>query len=342
MKSQLEQISGSEKILAGLSGHFELDKKTLISSIHALRAKNAPAEECKALGAALYRLLLDNGLNESDVINSTRLYEKLDGFVFNDQPEVALAILEVLDAVTPYQRIDKDGYRVYCFQNEIEAEIFKQDGIVVKTISWLPNLRTVYLAKKARILIDNNRTDEANDTVKELIELNPVSFEAHVLLGQTYRKKKPAKFRQELLRAMEYAYTPTQFIELFSNLYDFYADKQDWISAYAVLSAIKLYDVSEPVFAQIEELRQKMKRTVVTAFKEPSAEQILRILEKEGIDVQISARNYSILLDVYEKYFLQKTNPAFMKIVAEFIQGFAGEEDIIKIVQKRIRENAKK
>ena len=37
--------------------------------------------KAEKLGKKLYEILLENGLNESDIINPLRLWGKLDGFV---------------------------------------------------------------------------------------------------------------------------------------------------------------------------------------------------------------------------------------------------------------------
>ena len=338
MKKQTPpDLSPSEKILKKLSGHFESDKKTLIDGIHSLRANNAPSVECKILGIALYKLLLDNGLNESDVINTSRLLEKVDGFLYNNQTDTALAILEVLDAIQLFKKTDEDGYRVYCFNNEIEAKIFEADGVITKTITWLPSLRPTLLAQKAKIYLENNQPRHAESTINELLEINPVSFTGHILQANLYKEKNPKKFRQLVMRAWEYAYTPDHFVQFFVNLYTFYVAKEDLVTAYAVLNAVNIYENSEELNDELAAVRQKMGRTVVTPFKVPTAEQVLMILQREGIDVQISPRNYGILIDIYQQHFSAQDDKEFMKEVATYIQGFAGQEDIIKIIQKKLK-----
>ena len=337
MKNTQTNLSPSEKILKKLSGHFESDKKILIEGIHSLRANNAPSAECKILGIALYKLLLDNGLNESDVINTSRLLEKVDGFLYNNQIETALAILEVLDAIQPFKKTDEDGYRVYCFNNEIEAKIFEADGVITKTITWLPSLRPTLLAQKAKIYLENNQPRLAESAINELLEINPVSFTAHILQANLHKQKNPKKFRQLVMRAWEYAYTPDHFVQFFVNLYTYYVAKEDLVTAYAVLSAVKIYENTDELLAELDSIRQKMGRTVVTPFKVPTAEQIMVILQREGIDVQISTRNYGILINLYEQHFLAQDDKDFMKEIATYIQGFAGQEDIIKIIQKKLK-----
>lgn len=337
-KQALPEKNETEKVLEKLSGHFQIDRKILLSAIKDFRRKNAPSVHCQNLGIQLYKLLLENGLNESDVINVDRLLDKIDGFLYNSQIDMALDVLTVIDAVQPFQKTDPNGNRVYCFENNIEAEIFKIDGIITKDISWIESARPNLLARKAKILIDNNKVGDALDVLAELLEVNPVNFEAHILKAQCYREKNPKKFKEYILGAYKYAFSPSHFVQMFVNLYNYYADKEDWVTAYAVLSAVKVYEVNDDLLQDLENLKEKMTRTVVTPFKVPTPEQIMMILEREGIQIHIKDENYYILIDLYEKLFMSQENKAFMKEIAEYIQGFAGQEDILKIIEKRLKK----
>lgn len=336
-KQALPEKNPAEKVLEKLSGHFEIDRKLLISSIKDFRKRNVHTQYCQVLGVELYKLLLENGLNESDVINVDRLIDKIDGFLYNNQIETALDVLEVIDAVQPFQKIDPNGNKVYCFENQIEANIFEIDGIITKDISWIESARPNLLARKAKILLDNNKTFDALDVVADLLEINPVSFEGHILKAQCYREKNPKRFKEYLQMAYRYAYKPTHFVQMFVNFYNYYADKEDWVTAYAVLSAVKVYEVNDDLLGDLERLKEKMTRTVVTPFKVPTPEQIMVILEREKIEIHIKDQNYRILIDLYEQLFMSQDNKVFMKEIAEYIQGFAGQEDILKIIEKRLK-----
>lgn len=336
-KEKTAEITESVKIIKSLSGHFESDRKILLSGIEKLRQKNADYEELKLLGIALYKLLLDNGLNESDVINPDRLYNKIDGFVYNNQETTALDILEVLDAITPYQKADGKT-RIYCFENEIEAKIFENDGFVAREYAYLESPRPNLLATKAKIFLDMGKPMDALVEVKKILDINPVSFTAHLMEAEVQRHKNPKKFKEAVSRAVKYAYMPEHFIQIFRQYYNYYLDKEDYVTAYAVLSAVKIYDVNEALLAELEELKQKMSRTVVTPFKVPTAEQMMRIYDRENIEVQISNENYAVLIELYEKHFLAQDNKPLLLKLAQYIQGFAGEADVIKIIEKRLKK----
>ena len=336
-KQKQEQLSESQKIIKSLTGHFESDRKMLIKGIESLRAKNANFEEVRLLGIALYKLLLDNGLNESDVINPDRLYNKIDGFVYNNQATTALDILEVLDAISPYQKFE-DKMRVYCFENQIEASIFENDGVVVRDFAWLESPRPNLLATKAKILLDMGKNLDAIVAVKAILEINPISFTAHLLEAQVHRAKNPKKFKETLARAAKYAYKPNQFVQLFYNYYNYYLDKEDFVTAYAVLTAVKIYEVTDELLDELEALKQKMSRTVVTPFKVPSAEQMMEIFKRENIEIQISKANFATLLQLYENLFESQENKPLLKELAGYIQGFAAEENIIKIIEKKLKK----
>lgn len=336
-KQALPEKNETQKVLEKLTGHFETDRKLLLGAIKDFRKKNTNMVHTQNMGIELYKLLLENGLNESDVINVDRLLDKIDGFLYNDQTQMALDVLEVIDAVQPFQKIDPNGNKVYCFQNQIEAKIFEIDGIITKDISWIESARPNLLARKAKILLETGKPTDALMVVDEMLTINPVSFEAYILKAQCHREKNPKKFKEYLQTAFKYAYSPSHFVQMFVNFYNYYADKEDWVTAYAVLSAVKVYEVNDDLLDDLERLKEKMTRTVVTPFRVPTAEQILIILEREGIEIHIKDENYKILIDLYEQLFMSQEDKVFMKEVAEYIQGFAGQEDILKIIEKRLK-----
>lgn len=117
-------VKESDKIIAKLTGQEHSDKELLISSIHRLRNRKGFDNDIKVLGKQLYKILLENGLNESEVINASRLLSKIDGFIYQKKYDIALDILEVLDSMEFGALIDEKGERVYYLNNLIEAAFF--------------------------------------------------------------------------------------------------------------------------------------------------------------------------------------------------------------------------
>lgn len=343
MKKQKEiSVSPAEKVLASLTGYVASDKKLLISSIHSFRENNVSAEESAKLGVKLYSILLENGLNESDVINPTRLLGKIDGFVYSGKEETAIEILEVLDAIEYYQKYDAKGQQIYYVTNEIEAQILAQN-INTKTgnIVWRASLRPTYLNILTNIYLSQNNIKEAQRVNKTALTINPCSFDANLVLAVIYQKISPKKFKDQIVSTWKYAYSKEDMAEWLSLLAEYYEEKKDLTTAYAMTNMKLLYEDEELVNNELAYLENEITKTIISPYKVPTPSEVLNIFEKERLEHAIPVENFKILCDLYVEKIIEDAEPDVLNTFKNGILDFADSKEIIKELQDKAKKMKK-
>ena len=343
MKKQITNISPSDKVLNSLTGYVAADKKTLISAIHNFRDNNVDSAECEKLGKKLYEILLENGLNESDIINPLRLWGKLDGFVYGDKPETAIEILEVLDAIEFYQKHDPNGNPAFYVNNEVEAKILVNNyrNPKIKNISWMQSARPIYLNALTNISLAIGNIKEAKYYNQKALELNPFQFEANLLAVRIEKKGKARKIKEGLLKCWKFTYNRPQLAEFFRELSEFYKEKNDLTTAYAVLAMRLAVDDYEIALQDLNDLKHEIEKMVVSPHFVPSLDECFKILEKENIKYNIPAENFGILLDLYEEYYKKDKSNKILEGLKEIILDFAKDPEILTKIHQKHKKNKK-
>ncbi|MDD4816163.1 MAG: hypothetical protein PHQ62_03405 [Clostridia bacterium] len=324
----VEKISESEKIIKLLTGQVGVDKKLLISFIAKLRnSKTDFNEDIKILGQKLYKILLDNGLNESEIINKTRLLDKVEAYIYEKQYEQALELLEVLDSQELFVPYDKNGQKVYYVSNIIEAGIIS--NIVfnekVKDINWSQTTRNIYLNFKIQIFLEQGKTKDAQQTINNVLFFNPANFGANYFQAKFFKQTNLAKQKAQILKCYAVAFTTAHLIGFFELLSNFYEADKKYINAYFILNAIALFDNIELVSSDLERLEIEINKTAIERFKKPTSDQIFRFLKRENIPFAIKESTFNficntftfvlikdyendLLIDFLKKYILEITN----------------------------------
>lgn len=336
-KNEAQDVRPSENVIKKLSGHFNVDRKLLLNSIKDFRASNKPYTEIATLGIELYKLLLSNGLNESDVIKPDRLLDKVEGFVYEGNLQMATDILDVIDALEVYQKTSPEGKKVYCFANEVEAQIFKNVfDLKIENIVWLFSNRPMIMSMKAKIFLDNGQYKDAEKVLGEITEINPIDFSNALLKARVYADTKLEKYKELILDAWKFAYLPKHMILYFNFLADYYIQKKQWEIAYAVISAIKMYDktMDAALEVQLGYIESELTKTLASSKELPSIEKIVKILEKEKINALIPLSNFDVVVGYYKEHCLDKDDNPFLADFAESINIFSQENMAKKIVDE--------
>lgn len=342
-KIEADNLSEAEKVIKSLTGQVGVDKKTIISAIASFRQKNIASEESIKLGHKLFQILLENGLNESDVINPQRLLNKIDGFLYEGKIDTAIEILEVLDGIEYYQKFNEKGKKVYYVSNEIEAEILAEKLLNAKNgdLSYTTSARPIFNNYKASIFLDAGKFKEAKSAIDVVLDMNPVNFDANMLNALLIRDKNLKKFKQLLFTCWNYAYTKNQLISFYKNLSYYYEKTRDLTLSAAVLCAIKTYEDADFIENDLKRLQVEMNKTAISPYQIPDADQIIRLLKKENIAFAIPSNNFAILCYLYEKHFIDDDEPELLNILKNNILDFANESNIIEELEKRAKEMKK-
>ena len=314
-KESIQNKSEVEKVLEKLTGQVGVDKEMLISSIHRLRENGADADDVALLGVTLYNILLENGLNESDVINPDRLLNKIDAFVYEGKFEKALELLEVIDAVEIYAHPKNLSKTVYYTSTILEAEIiFKKNLKTKKEEGYILSRRPYYLNLKAEIYLQMGRKQDAEKAVAEALKLNPCNFDSLMLKAEMLKDKNLEKYKKALYECYEVAYTKAHMIEFYFHLAEYYEKKKNFYGAYLTLTNILQYDDESLISHELDRLEVEMNKTALSRFTKPTKHEISNFCQTEGIPKTLPRENLFVLvllekdktLDEEERVVLKK------------------------------------
>ena len=315
-------LSEGQKIVKGLTGQVGVDKETLISSIHRLRKNGAPMGDVALLGLALYKILIENGLNESDVVNPDRLLSKVDAFVYEGKFEKALEILEVLDALELYEAPANLEDKVYYVATVIEADIiFHEEFKTKKEEAYILSRRPHYLNLKTDIYMQMGRKQDAERAIAETLELNPCNFDALLLKARLLKDKSLEKFKKAIFDTYETIYTKQQMIAFYFNLAEYYEKKKDFYGAYLTLLQIRQYEDESLISADLARLETEMNKTALSRFVKPTKDEIKTFCQNEKIPTTLPDKNLIILAVRYKDDNLDPDEKVVVKkIVNELLK----------------------
>ncbi|MDD2445361.1 MAG: hypothetical protein PHX09_00925 [Clostridia bacterium] len=343
-------VKESDKIIAKLTGQENSDKELLISSIRKLRDRKGFDDDIKVLGKQLYKILLENGLNESEVINASRLLGKIDGFIYQKKYDIAQDILEVLDSLEFCPLTDEKGQRIFYLNNLIEAAILWQFILIPspKELGWTISSRNTYLILKAQILLEKGKLKEAEAVANYILKLNPVSFDAYIILAEIYKNTSAIKFKRYLFKAYDICYTTADLKKFLKELSYYYETKKDYTTAYAVLYIISFYDDISLIKSSLNRLIVEINKKATSQFSEPSINEIIQICQKEKVSYYIKEDIFKLVCNTYFDVLVNDYDNTYLvnacKVIVEDISRNTPDlsKKIEKIAQKaRIKKKAK-
>lgn len=293
--------SEAEKIIGKLTGIEGTDKKLLISAIQRLRTKKNFDKDIIKLGRKLYEILLENGLNESEIINPIRLLDKIDGLLYQKQHDRALEIVEVLDSTEPCPPLDEKGEKVYYLNNLFEAGILWQLTLnpAPEKLNWTISPRNVYLKTKMQILFTLGNLKESEKIANEILRFNPVSFDANIILARIYKKNNAEKFKKYLFDAYNVCYNTSDLKIFLKEISAYYEMKKDFITSYAVLYVISFFDNISLVRNELERLTTEINKTRIDKFKPLKIDEVNRIMTREKIPFYIREEIFKLICEIY-------------------------------------------
>ncbi|MDD3397590.1 MAG: hypothetical protein PHR96_03520 [Clostridia bacterium] len=297
-------------ILSKLTGHENMDKKLLISSIQNLRSKKNRDEDIIKLGRKLYEILLENGLNESEIINPIRLLDKVDGMIYQKQYEQALELIEVLDSTEPCPPVDEKGEKIYYLSNFFEASILWQLVLnpITEKLNWAISPRNTYLKIKAQIMLSLENFKESEKIANEILKFNPVSFDANIILADIYKKANAEKFKKYLFKAYNVCYNTGDLKIFLHKLSAYYEMKKDFVTAYAVLYVISFFDNITLVEKELDRLIIEINKNRIDKFTPLTVEEINRIMTREKIPFYIKSEIFKLICEMYYDILVEDYN----------------------------------
>ena len=345
-------ISEYEKVMSSLTGGFRTDKELIINAINSLRYKGDYNVDISKLGQHLYKILLDNGLNESDIINFERLTNKIDVYLYEKQYQQAIEIIEVLDSQLFFLQKDGNNEKIYFLRNPIELailslEILKKDQ---NEINFFISQHSQLLVLKAHLYFLQKNYKEAEILLNQILSMNPVCFEAYLELANVYfenkSKNKFDKIRKYLEDAYNVCYQPQNLVDYLLVMSKLYEEKKDYLTAYACLTCVGLFENPLAIQSNFNHLKIEINKSQTTNFNGLTMDEAKRILNREKIPYLIKDNIISIVLEAYKTILVYDfNNIPLINMCKEIIENLVVKSpDVLKEIEniaKKERDSLK-
>lgn len=335
MKKEKQEFEVAQKIINGLTGQVGVDKEYLINNIHKLRDKKGnTAPDIVILGTQLYSILIENGLNESDIINTDRLLDKVNAFVYEEKFEQAIELLEVLDSLEEYRKYDDKGQKIYNFSNEIESKIMSDNFNIKYPFKYLLSRHSYFLIEKAKIFALENKNDKALSLIKEVLTFNPVYFDAYLLKAKIEKQSKLEKFKKTLDEMYKYIFIPQQMINYLYNLSLYFKEKENYYASICILLTILNYEDFSYIEKDLKQIVKEANKTSIKEFEIPTEDEARRFLQRENILASIPEKNIDLInLTYYNELKKEKPNESFLEYCKNILTTLTKSKDTAEIIE---------
>ena len=310
-----------DRILASLTGGFKTDKEILINAISALRSKVDSGRGDKVdyitsiskAGQKLYALLLENGLNESDVINFGRLFDKIEVYIYEKRYAEALELIEILDSQYFFAPKDESGKKFYFLENIVDYSILINHlNKNADELSFIFSPRTLILNTKAKILILQEKFKEAGVILEKVLDFNPISFDAYIMQADLALKNKSKqsieKFYDYVKKAHEVCYSKKNLIQYLIYMSKYYEKKEDFFTAYACLAIIGLYEDVLIVETALDRINVEINKRQTEVFKNMTIAEAKRILSREDVSYVFNPNLTGVVFSTYQTALVEDFN----------------------------------
>ena len=338
-----------EKVLNTLTGGVRVDKDLLISEIHKLREKGGHDEDIKNLGLKLYQILLENGLNESSILNKERLVSKIEVYRYEKRYDLALEIIEVLDSQEDF--VERDGKEdIVYFANTVEVEIYRARMEEDKEFVFGFSVREPLLSEKVSILYEQEKYREAEIIAAKMVKHYPLTFYGYYYLAlinlryKTNSSLKKAKIA--LANAKKNVYAKSNQFLFLRGLSKYFEIKKEFKKAYAVLVYAELYTKNPAILKNdFNRLANEINKIETERFVDMEFEEAKYLLKDEQDLLLLDSRNITIVLLHYEKLLIENFNETnLIDEVRKVLDDICPEALIVEAEKKakKIRDENKK
>ncbi len=329
----------AKKIFDKLTGGTVTDKAYLVDMITKYGRSEKDSEEVKKLGLKLYQILLDGGLNEKQEINKDRLLEKADNYIYAERYKDAIEVLKVLESLEDWKLV-KDKFPIYYFNNEIEVKKFSYLNPNLDFI-WKPSIKNEILTLLANAEINLKKIKEAKETLNFYKKINPVSLSSFMIEAKLEKEKNLEKFKNILLDAFNYAYTQTQFANIYKELSYYYEKKSEYEVSYCLLrAAVSFSDSLEIEIAQ-KKLFEKFKDLGIK-LPTMTGEEVGQKLLSLNIPIKITEDMFTALCEGYVSYLESGYANAETKVYfRDLITSVTGEDSFVYELEESVNSNSK-
>lgn len=254
------------EIKSNLGGNKELDKKYLASQLEKYNDHEYGMEIQKEIGRMLWDCLSDEEKEEFAQIseNENPIIDILEETFHKIEDGNLKAALDDMDGFMSsfYPMFQEDKVSEYhAFTNPLEEKVFDKYIGAEKEVRYIPDnepyldLYYVY----GYLLLEHERLEEAEESLKKALKINPVSSRILLELSEIYKRHTPNfnKFIMYTEEALKYAYYPQDIARCYRNLGYYYIEENNLKTATALLKYSMKYEMSPMAYSELHYIQSK-------------------------------------------------------------------------------------
>ena len=283
------------QIFKGLTGDNKADIKYLNEQMEQHKDDENSTEIIRALSRKIFELLPEEAKaelnqiigNEADTINAT--VEEAKFQLSQNNPVKAEELLKSAIDTIPFEFKDDKECGYFCFDDALEIAIFAISKKYEKTIRKATyNFAQIYLMY-AYSLIENQKIDEAEETLKTALKWNPVSTTIMGELSEVYKMKKDYEnYLYWSKRIIQYASSSKMLARGYRNIAYYYCDIEQYDKSAAIYYFSRYFEESKQVTSELFYIAEQLGKLP----EAPEPDYIKELFEQE--EIQYGASDFVI------------------------------------------------
>lgn len=257
-----------EDIKRNLSENKDLNRKYLISQIEIYKTHEYSTEIIKEISRMIWKCLTPEEQEEfARIIDEENPVKEIlieaEFYIQNNDYEIALEKLDSFIKTHPKLYENDKINEYHSFSNPLEELIFNEFIGCEKELRIIPDdqpLEDLYYAY-GFLLRDASRLDEAENILKEALQINPVSTKIILELCDIYKMRAPTfnKFYFYTMDALKYAYSGYELARIYRNLGFYYYEENNIELTIACYSHSLKFENDPFVVERIDQLKNNYK-----------------------------------------------------------------------------------
>ena len=255
-----------KEIKANLGENKELNKKYLSSQIDRYKDHPYNKEIIREISRMMWDCLSDEEKEEFIEISEKEnpvmdILNEITEYIERGDYKTSLNILKDFMNSFPGMFEDDKVSEYHSFTNPLEEIIFMNYIGAEKEIRYIPDnkpLLDLYYIY-GFLLFENQEFEEAEESLKKALKINPVSARVILELSEIYKMRTPTlnKFSIHTLDALKYAYYPQDIARCYRNLGYYYIEENQFDVATALFKYSMEYEMSIKAYTELQYIESK-------------------------------------------------------------------------------------
>ena len=294
-----------KEIKANLGENKDLNRKFLSSQIDRYKDHPDNKEIIREISRMMWDCLSDDEKEEFIELSEKEnpvmdILNEISKYIEKGDYKTALDKLKSFMNTFPGMFEDDKVSEYHSFTNPLEEIIFAKYIGAEKTMRYIPDDKPIldlyYIY--GFLLFENQEFDEAEESLKKALKINPVSSRVILELSEIYKMHTYTfnKFIIYTSDALKYAYYPQDIARSYRNLGYYYVEENQLDVAAALYKYSMRFEMSIAAYSEIQYIQSKGQNTDLTL------KECIEILESKNIQIGANPFVVESLEELSEEY----------------------------------------